>query len=146
MTIHHLITISLLLFSFTNNFLRIGTLVLVVHDAADSLLAVSKNIGQSNEVTNHVHIWWLWSWVEIFLIKEKSLLCKIRNILKLQYLTTFFWKWPFVKLKKKCLDFRAEKNALLKGNPPLLLNKERLHPANCYVIMNQPLGSQEWHV
>lgn len=42
MTIHHLITISLLLFSFTNNFLRIGTLVLVVHDAADSLLAAAK--------------------------------------------------------------------------------------------------------
>lgn len=47
MTIHLLITISLLLFSYTNNFLRIGTLVLVVHDAADSLLAVSKNMDRA---------------------------------------------------------------------------------------------------
>lgn len=42
MAIHHLITISLLLFSWSNNFLRIGTQVLVVHDAADSLLAAAK--------------------------------------------------------------------------------------------------------
>lgn len=42
MTLHHLITIALLLFSWSNNFLRIGTLVLVVHDAADSLLAAAK--------------------------------------------------------------------------------------------------------
>ena len=41
MMIHHMATISLLYFSWAVNFVRIGTLVLVVHDIADIPLSVS---------------------------------------------------------------------------------------------------------
>lgn len=54
MTIHHLITISLLLFSWCNNFIRFGALVLVVHDAADSLLAVSIKQGKNKCARNKI--------------------------------------------------------------------------------------------
>lgn len=42
MFIHHLATISLLCFSWICNFHRVGSLVLVVHDAADCLLDLAK--------------------------------------------------------------------------------------------------------
>ena len=41
MIIHHIATIVLLYFSWINNFSRIGTLVMLVHDAADVPMAVS---------------------------------------------------------------------------------------------------------
>ena len=41
MIIHHFATIVLMYFSWVLNFVRVGTLVLVVHDAADNWLAVS---------------------------------------------------------------------------------------------------------
>ena len=40
MVLHHLITILLLYFSWATNMVRIGTLVLVVHDVADPWLNV----------------------------------------------------------------------------------------------------------
>ena len=42
MIIHHIATILLLYFSWVANFPRVGTLVLLVHDAADVPMAVSK--------------------------------------------------------------------------------------------------------
>lgn len=42
MVVHHLVTIALLYFSWCCNFVRIGTLVLVVHDAVDYWMAVSQ--------------------------------------------------------------------------------------------------------
>ena len=42
MTVHHIATIVLLYFSWVLNFVRIGSLVLVVHDSADTWLSVSK--------------------------------------------------------------------------------------------------------
>jgi hypothetical protein len=43
MFIHHIATISLLSFSYIVNFVRVGTLVLVVHDCGDYWLEVKKN-------------------------------------------------------------------------------------------------------
>ena len=42
MVVHHVATVMLMYFSWIMNFVRVGTLVLLVHDAADSWLAVSK--------------------------------------------------------------------------------------------------------
>ena len=41
MVVHHCVTISLIFFSWACNFVRVGTLVLVVHDIADPWMAVS---------------------------------------------------------------------------------------------------------
>lgn len=41
MFIHHLATISLISFSYVNNMVRVGSLVMCVHDASDFLLEVS---------------------------------------------------------------------------------------------------------
>lgn len=38
MVIHHVVTIALIVLSFTVNFVRVGTLVLICHDTADILL------------------------------------------------------------------------------------------------------------
>ena len=40
MIIHHVATISLLVFSWANNMVRIGTTVLVIHDAVDYWMEV----------------------------------------------------------------------------------------------------------
>ncbi|PVD29850.1 hypothetical protein C0Q70_09107 [Pomacea canaliculata] len=42
MILHHCVTILLIYFSWACNFVRVGTLVLVVHDVADPWLAVAK--------------------------------------------------------------------------------------------------------
>lgn len=42
MCIHHLATIGLLLFSWANNMIRMGTLILLVHDVSDPFLEVSN--------------------------------------------------------------------------------------------------------
>lgn len=44
MVVHHFATITLMYFSWVLNFVRIGTLVLAVHDAADTWLAVSLRL------------------------------------------------------------------------------------------------------
>lgn len=40
MLVHHLATIFLITFSYANNMLRVGTLVMCVHDASDIFLEV----------------------------------------------------------------------------------------------------------
>lgn len=40
MLVHHLATLSLITFSYANNMLRAGTLVMCVHDASDIFLEV----------------------------------------------------------------------------------------------------------
>ncbi|MBN3300226.1 CERS6 synthase, partial [Amia calva] len=42
MFMHHLATISLITFSYVNNMVRVGTLVMCLHDAADVLLEAAK--------------------------------------------------------------------------------------------------------
>lgn len=43
MLVHHLATIMLITFSYTNNMIRAGTLVMVVHDASDIFLEVKDS-------------------------------------------------------------------------------------------------------
>lgn len=43
MLVHHLATILLITFSYTNNMIRCGTLVMCLHDASDILLEVTVN-------------------------------------------------------------------------------------------------------
>uniref|UniRef100_A0A3B3QAV1 Ceramide synthase 6 n=1 Tax=Paramormyrops kingsleyae TaxID=1676925 RepID=A0A3B3QAV1_9TELE len=42
MFLHHLVTISLITFSYVNNMARVGTLVICLHDAADVLMEAAK--------------------------------------------------------------------------------------------------------
>ena len=42
MFIHHQATIALIMFSWTTHFVRIGTLVLIIHDCSDPLLELAK--------------------------------------------------------------------------------------------------------
>eukprot|EP01006_Ploeotia_vitrea_P052569 TRINITY_DN67704_c6_g2_i2.p1 TRINITY_DN67704_c6_g2~~TRINITY_DN67704_c6_g2_i2.p1 ORF type:complete len:237 (-),score=133.03 TRINITY_DN67704_c6_g2_i2:72-782(-) len=42
MFVHHLATITLVLFSYLTNFVRIGTLVLLVHDISDPIMEAAK--------------------------------------------------------------------------------------------------------
>lgn len=48
MFVHHVVTLCLLSFSWASNLVRIGTLVLVIHDFADVPLEVSTFIRFSN--------------------------------------------------------------------------------------------------
>lgn len=43
MFIHHLATVSLISFSYVNNMVRIGSLVMCIHDASDFLLEVGPH-------------------------------------------------------------------------------------------------------
>lgn len=43
MLVHHLATILLITFSYTNNMVRAGTLVMCLHDASDIFLEVNVN-------------------------------------------------------------------------------------------------------
>lgn len=44
MLVHHLATIMLITFSYGNNMLRAGTLVMSVHDASDIFLEVKNSV------------------------------------------------------------------------------------------------------
>lgn len=44
MFIHHLATVSLISFSYINNMVRIGSLVMCIHDASDFLLEVGCSV------------------------------------------------------------------------------------------------------
>jgi hypothetical protein len=52
-TIHHVVTISLLVFSYTCNFVRVGAVILLVHDVSDVILEV-KTVIYENIV--------MWGW------------------------------------------------------------------------------------
>lgn len=43
MLVHHMATILLITFSYTNNMIRAGTLVMCLHDASDIFLEVNIN-------------------------------------------------------------------------------------------------------
>lgn len=44
MMVHHFVCITLMVFSWCNNMVRIGGLVLLCHDAVDYLMEVSMNV------------------------------------------------------------------------------------------------------
>lgn len=56
--IHHIATLTLLSFSWISNYIRIGTLVMVVHDSADILLEGAKvlNYAGWNKMANSVFV------------------------------------------------------------------------------------------
>lgn len=50
MFVHHVVTLCLLTFSWACNLVRIGTLVLIIHDFADIPLEVLFNLRKENEL------------------------------------------------------------------------------------------------
>lgn len=56
--IHHIATLTLLSFSWISNYIRVGTLVMVVHDSADILLEGAKvlNYAKWNKAANGVFV------------------------------------------------------------------------------------------
>lgn len=42
MTIHHVVTIILILYSFTVNFTRIGVMIMLLHDVCDIFMEIAK--------------------------------------------------------------------------------------------------------
>ena len=66
MFVHHVVTIMLLTFSWTCNFVRIGTLVLVIHDFADVPLEAAKlcrYLNVSDLVSNSIFGVFTLSWI-----------------------------------------------------------------------------------
>lgn len=66
MLIHHIVTLLLLTFSWTVNFVRIGTLVLVIHDFADIPLEgakICRYLQVSDSVSNSVFGVFTLSWI-----------------------------------------------------------------------------------
>ena len=48
MFIHHMTTITLMIFSWSTHFIRVGTLVLLIHDSSDHLLELAKMFRYAN--------------------------------------------------------------------------------------------------
>ena len=48
MFLHHVATIALIMFSWTTHFVRMGTLVMIVHDCSDPLLELAKLLRYAN--------------------------------------------------------------------------------------------------
>lgn len=65
MMLHHVFTILLMVFSWTCNFVRIGTLVLLVHECADIPLLIAKMLVYANRkfLTDAIFVIFLISWV-----------------------------------------------------------------------------------
>ena len=53
---HHVATISLLVFSWANSMVRIGTLVLCIHDAVDYLMEVTQQIFAASANSRYWHV------------------------------------------------------------------------------------------
>ncbi|CAD5218769.1 unnamed protein product [Bursaphelenchus okinawaensis] len=66
MFVHHLITIGLIVFSWTVNFVRVGTLVLISHDVSDIFLEACKLVRYTKkylELSNALFIVFFISWI-----------------------------------------------------------------------------------
>ncbi|KAI1696402.1 TLC domain-containing protein [Ditylenchus destructor] len=66
MCIHHVVTIGLLSFSWATNFVRVGTLVLLLHDISDVVLEMAKYLRYSGKnviVVNAGFVAFLVSWI-----------------------------------------------------------------------------------
>uniref|UniRef100_A0A7E4WBF3 TLC domain-containing protein n=1 Tax=Panagrellus redivivus TaxID=6233 RepID=A0A7E4WBF3_PANRE len=70
MVIHHVITISLLSISFTVNCVRVGTLILLSHDAADVLIELGKlfRYAHWNTALNILYVIFMLVWIGTRLI------------------------------------------------------------------------------
>ena len=59
MVVHHVVTIALLVLSWGDNFVRVGSMVLVTHDAVDYWMEVLMDLNMSccyNRVATHMEI------------------------------------------------------------------------------------------
>lgn len=72
--IHHVATITLLSFSYCANYIRIGTLVMLLHDSSDILLEVPPNLTHSPKSDRMINL----AFSDMFLLapnnKSKGLL------------------------------------------------------------------------
>ncbi|KAI6175895.1 TRAM LAG1 CLN8-like proteiny domain containing protein [Aphelenchoides bicaudatus] len=66
MNLHHLITFSLLSFSWTVNFVRVGTLILISHDISDIFLELAKLFRYNRKypfMANTAFVVFMFSWI-----------------------------------------------------------------------------------
>lgn len=84
MMLHHIITIGLILFSFFNNYARIGTLVLFVHDISDIFGALTKmSMHLSYEIItifNYIMMLVLWAYFRLYVYPFKVINSALKQV------------------------------------------------------------------
>jgi ceramide synthetase len=117
MFVHHIATISLMLLSYTGNFVRIGSLILLLHDISDIFLEGAK-------LTNYV-------------LDGASVICDVLfGLFALVFGTTRLFYFPFFVLWTISFDsfevFGAESSALWTGRRIFMVFLYTLQALHCF--------------